>query len=179
MKDEGGGAPDVRNAALLLSRGAIVGALVDETGMESRLLCPGTPSNVPVPGDWVLSDFTGRVLTGVTGVWPRRNEAARVIRGAIVGAAVEATDMVPERLWPGTSIKRAFCCSLVGATLGFLGTASTAIPARKAAARVVRGTISGDVCVMGRGRALNCCFPPFVMLALRDVPPGEVAFEGA
>lgn len=97
----------------------------------------------------------------------------------MVGAAVEATDMVPDRLCPGTSMKSAFCSSLVGGTLGFLETGSTAIPARRAAARVVRGKMSGDVCVVGSGRALNSWFPLPVILGRRDVPPGEVALEGA
>lgn len=68
IKDEGGGAAVVLNAALLLSRGAIVGAFVEGTLTDPRLLCPGTPSKVLVLGDGVLSDLTGRALTGVTGV---------------------------------------------------------------------------------------------------------------
>lgn len=46
MKLLGGAVPSFLRTALLLSRGAIVGALVLATEKLSRRLCPGTPSNV-------------------------------------------------------------------------------------------------------------------------------------
>lgn len=59
-----------------------------------------------------------------------------------------------------------------------MGTFSGATPARRRAARVLRGWISGVVCVAGIDRARKVGFP----LALSLLPPaveGFVALEGA
>lgn len=73
------------NAALLFNLGATVGAFTLETAMLSRLLCPGTPSNV------LSFDFTLGLVGVVTGACPSLNAAAFVILGATVGGAVDAT----------------------------------------------------------------------------------------
>ena len=100
------------------------------------------------------------------GCCPSLREAARVIRGAMTGGAVEATVMVSERLCPGTFAKVFAKASLLSGRRGPVGFCSTGTPARREAALVVRGTMSGLTCVVGRGRALNegrdLLFPPTV-----------------
>jgi hypothetical protein len=185
--EEGGGADSfaaTRRAALLFSLGATVGALVDATGMLSLLLWPGTPSNVFKLGAAGLSDLTDFIgAGGGTAPLPILREAALVIRGAIAGAAVDATEIVPDLLCPGTSMNVAFCCSLVGAARGAAFLVGTATPARSAAARVVRGTMSGEACVAGSGLALKVPLPLLVMLVLLDwllpFAEGLVAVEAA
>lgn len=83
-----------RRAALLFCLGPTTGGLVLITAIDSLRLCPGTPSKV-----WLLveSDET-RLTTFGEGLIPSRNAAAFVIRGATVGAAVEATAIDVERL---------------------------------------------------------------------------------
>jgi len=85
---------DARSAALLFSRGATVGAWTDATEMVSLRLWPGTPSNVclSVPSVALV------LLTGAGGGRPSRRAVARVMRGAMVGAAVDATAMLSARL---------------------------------------------------------------------------------
>lgn len=89
-----------RSAALLFSRGASVGAFDDATAILSRRLWPGTPSNVLAAPCFVLSPSGSDFLlsTGVGRGWPNLNDAALVILGAIVGAAVDATAIVLARL---------------------------------------------------------------------------------
>ena len=89
------------------------------------------------------------------GCCPSLREAARVIRGATTGGAVEATTMVPERLCPGTFAKVLARASLLRGRRGPEGFCSTGTPARREAAFVVRGTMSGLACVEGSGLALN------------------------
>jgi hypothetical protein len=97
MNEVGGAVSfDARKAALLLSLGATVGALTDATAIDSFRLCPGTPSNVV--GSKLRTDPTkalvGRFLgVGAAGC-PILREAARVMRGATTGGAVEATVIV-------------------------------------------------------------------------------------
>ena len=125
------------------------------TEIDSLRLCPGTPSNVSLVE---LVDDTCLVIFGA-GLIPNLNAAAFVMRGAMVGAAVEATAMVVERLWPGTSKKASFCCSLVGATFGPFGASFRIMPARRAAALVVRGAMSGTAVVDGTALAWKAGFP--------------------
>ena len=99
------------------------------------------------------------------------------MRGATVGAAVEATWIVSDRLCPGIFANVCASRSLVGGALGAEGTLSTASPARRAAARVERGMISGLVVVAGTGRARKTGFPLEVSLPL--LPVLEVALEAA
>jgi len=97
-KDEGGGGESfcaALNAELLFNLGTIAGGLVDMTEIVSLLLCPGTPSNVFVFSSSVAARRTG---DGEGVIRPSLNEAALVIRGAIVGGAVDATVIVSERL---------------------------------------------------------------------------------
>ena len=64
------------------------------TAIVSLRLCPGTPSNV-----WLLLEPVETRLTVVGGgLIPSLNAEAFVMRGATVGAAVEATAMDVERL---------------------------------------------------------------------------------
>lgn len=185
MNEEGGASFFLaRNSALLFNRGATVGGATLATLIVSRRLCPGTPSNVvpfaraalEVP---LLDVGRGRGRAGSGALPPlMRSDAARVMRGATVGGAVDATWIVLERLWPGTSIKTCFSSSLVGATRGLAGfTVSTGAPARRAAARVVRGAMSGTSVVRGTGRALNGT-PPFPDASLREPEPADVTDEG-
>ena len=149
-----------RRAALLLSRGATVGALTDGTVMVSLRLCPGTPSKIAGFEAVGLPTITleGLRFAGVGAGCPMRNAAARVMRGATAGGAVEATGMVPERLWPGTLANVLASCALESGARGATGFFSTAMPARRAAARVVRGTMSGASWVFGRGLARKKIF---------------------
>lgn len=147
LKDEGGAASFLaRNSALRFVRGETAGGFVLPTWMDSRLLCPGTPSKVlegegAAPADLDLATADG--LGGVTGAaWPSLREAARVIRGATTGGAVDATVMVSERLCPGTPANVfAMDSAVARRRLGLVSMSTT--PARKAAARDMRGTMSG------------------------------------
>jgi hypothetical protein len=140
------------------------------TEIDSLRLCPGTPSKVSL---LEVGADTCLVILGA-GLIPSLNEAALVIRGAIVGAAVEATEMIVERLWPGTSKKAIFCCSFVGATLGPFGETFKTMPARRAAALVVRGAMSGTIVVEGTALARKTGFP----LALSRLPLPAPTVEG-
>ena len=163
MKEEGGAASlDALNAALLFNLGATVGGRVLATAIVSLLLCPGTPANVA---------FTSAALARAgfffsSGLIPSLREAARVILGAIVGAAVDATVIVSERLCPGTFAKVCARRSFVGGARFF---SSMGIPARSAAAFDMRGTISGAAWVGGRVRALK----PGFLVPLADPPACE------
>lgn len=181
MKDVGGAESFFTlNSELLFALGDIVGLCTLATAIVSRRLCPGTPSNVPLS----LSEIERRIPRAgvVGGATPSLSAAARVIRGAIVGAAVDATEIVVERLWPGTSMNVCLCCSFVGITRGRSSLARIgSVPARSAAARVVRGAMSGASFVLGTGRALKPGFPaplafplekPFEEAVFRD--PGEL-----
>ena len=149
MKEDGGAASFCcLSAALLFSLGATLGGRVLATAMLSLLLCPGTPSNVAFASPL----FAAAVFFFSSGLMPSLREAARVMRGATVGGAVEATVMVSERLCPGTLANVCASRSFVG---GARFTVSMGMPARSAAALDIRGTISGATCVAGRARALN------------------------
>jgi hypothetical protein len=163
-----------RREALLFSLGAIVGAFDDATAMDSRRLWPGTPSKVLFATSAELIDL---LLICGSGCIPSRSDAARVMRGAIVGAAVEATAMTPARLWPGTLANVLTSCSFVGGVLGAEGTLVTMSPARKAALRVVRGMLSGLTVEAGTGRARKAGLP--FALGLPLLPAVEVALEAA
>jgi hypothetical protein len=107
------------------------------------------------------------------------NDAALVIRGAIVGAAVLATVIVSARLCPGTFMNASRCSAFDLISLAVWGVhleVRVFSPrARRAAALVVRGAISGASWVFGRGRARKRGFP----FALYLVPPAEDGFEVA
>lgn len=81
--------------------------------IDSLLLCPGTPSNV-----FVATPTDSLLLGGVEGSNPSLNDAARVILGTILGAAVDTTGIVSERLCPGTFSNVFFSCSLDGGVRG-------------------------------------------------------------
>jgi len=105
MNDVGGPCSlDTRNAALLFNLGASVGAFTLATAIDSRRLCPGTPSKILVVPFLLLSSFVNDLclVTGGAAACPSLRDAARVIRGAMVGGAVDATEMVLVRLCPGT-----------------------------------------------------------------------------
>lgn len=93
------------NAALLFNLGPTVGGLVLCTENVSLRLCPGTPSNVSLFSE--LAELTALTNFG-GGLIPCLSAAAFVIRGAIAGAAVDATAIVVDRLCPGTSMNRCF-----------------------------------------------------------------------
>lgn len=156
---EGGGALSfmARSAALLFVLGATVGAFVLATEIVSLRLWPGTPSKVPSVTRLVRAAVSLVVLlTGFGGGFcPSLREAARVIRGATTGGAVDATTIVPARLCPGTLAKVFAKASLLRGRRGPEGFCSTGTPARREAAFVVRGTMSGLTWVEGRGLALN------------------------
>lgn len=175
MNDVGGTSDfRTRKVALLFSLGSIVGALTDGTDMDSLRLWPGTPSKV----FFAKSSELIVLLLDCGSSWiPSLSAAARVMRGAIAGAAVEATAMLPARLCPGTLANVFASCSLVGGVLGAEGFFSTSCPARKAALRVVRGTISGLAVVAGTGRARKTGLPFVVSLPL--LPAVEGALEAA
>lgn len=169
-KEDGGATSFVAlKVALLFGLGAIVGAAVLATEIVSLRLCPGTPSKVffrnpsevfglafedagELVEDLIRNDGLGWSLASLS-------EAAFVMRGAIVGGAVLATAIDSDRLCPGTSRNDLISSALDGATRGALELFSKTIPARKAAALVVRGAISGAMWVLGRGRALKRGFP--------------------
>lgn len=161
------------SAELLFKRGETIGACTLATEIDSRRLCPGIPSKMfPLLTEGRAFGFVGgaKLPVGVDIVlFVRRSSAARDMRGAMVGAAVEATWIVLERLWPGTSRKACFVSSFVGITRGpFSPVGVTGSPARNAADFVVRGVISGVRCVFGTGRALKGTFPFDEVTALRS-----------
>lgn len=103
LKEEGGAASFLtRSSALRLLRGVTVGGFVLATAIDSRLLCPGTPSKVAAAEGAAPADLDFSIGLGRAGVVgpprPSLSEAARVIRGATTGGAVEATVMVSARL---------------------------------------------------------------------------------
>jgi len=174
--NEVGGVSDfwARKAALLFSLGAIVGALTDATAMDSLRLWPGTPSKV----FFAKSSALIVLLLGCGSGWiPSLSDAARVMRGTMTGAAVDATAMFSARLCPGTLANVFASCSLVGGVLGAEGFLSTDFPARRAALRVVRGTMSGLTVVAGTGLARKTDLLFAVSLLL--LPVVEVALEAA
>lgn len=165
MYDVGGAASFCwRRLALLLVRGATVGAFTLATVIVSLRLCPGTPSNVAFDPSRLPAFVFGitckeRLLFSVSGGGrPSRRAAARVILGATAGGAVLATVIVEDRLWPGTFSNVCASLSLLSGPRG-PAVFSTGIPARRAAARDMRGTMSGAACVAGKGRALNGDLP--------------------
>lgn len=185
IHEVGGAAPpsfDCLNAALLFNLGATVGGLTLATLIVSRLLWPGTPSNVALAFSvFSAADTTSSVterflIAGATGLAPFaaaaslaiRNEAALVMRGAIAGGATDATAMVSLRLCPGTFANVWASRSFESGARGLLGgVLSTDVPViRRAAARDMRGTISGWAFVTGTGRALNEGFPLDLLLPL-------------
>ena len=141
-KEEGGALPfasfAARSSALRFKRGATVGGLVLATAIVSLLLCPGMPLKTSAAGGLTFIEVRRSVLVG-TGC-PRRRAAALVMRGATAGGAVEATWMTSARLCPGIPAKVFLRDSGVAGNLfGF----SSTIPARREAARDIRGTMSG------------------------------------
>src|ERR1700722_11977596 len=176
MNEEGGGrllSFAARKSALLFVRGITVGgSFTLATAMVSRRLCPGTPSNVFEGSEtFFTGEKTALIDARIFGFgfaaaalsFEIRNDAALVIRGAIAGAAVDATAIVSLRLWPGTLAKVFANASLDNGARGFdgvvLDTAIVTSPARNAAALVVRGAMSGATCVFGSGRARNMTLP--------------------
>jgi hypothetical protein len=126
MNDVGGPCSLVtRKAALLFDLGANVGAFALATAIDSRRLCPGTPSKRLVVPFLEFSWFVNALflITGIGGACPSLRDAARVIRGAIIGGAVDATAMVLIRLCPGTLAKVSARRSLVTGPRGALSTA--------------------------------------------------------
>lgn len=121
---------ETRNAALLFDLGATVGAFTLATAIDSRRLCPGTPSKISVVTFWFFLSFVVKALFLTTGggavSCPSLKLAARVIRGAMVGGAVEATAMVLDRLCPGTLAKVCARRSFESGPRGAAGQISTA-----------------------------------------------------
>lgn len=151
--------------------GATAGGRVLSTEIDSLRLCPGTPSNTSLLRDPAPEADTARTIFG--GSWiPCLSAAAFVMRGAMAGAAVDATWIVDERLCPGTSINACFCSSRVGATLGPRAVTSKSTPARSAAAFVIRGVMLGEAVVEGTGRARNTGLP-VLSTRLLGVPGDE------
>lgn len=163
------------------------------TEIDWRLLWPGTPSNVFACASFnaaaalassaafalaCASVMIGFGRTGLGGVAPEmRNEAARVMRGGVGGGAVEATTIDSVRLCPGTLANICWRASFVGGVRGprsrsFLGGVT---PARKSAARVVRGTMVGEACDGGISRALKGVRRE-VPSVLGELPAGEFPF---
>lgn len=158
MNDVGGALSFcARNDEVLFVLGAKEGRLLSEgTLIVSRLLWPGTPSKIAAVFGFVPLAVGGVVFLGASGSGiPSLNEAALVMRGLIAGAFVEATWIVSVRLWPGTLAKVFASCSLDTGTRCLFSEGARTIPARNAAALVVRGTMSGDAWDAGRPRALN------------------------
>ena len=163
-----------------------MGALVLATLMLPRRLCPGTPSKVADVSASLGFSFVGvdvadadavaaarraageLGLLGVTGC-PSLSEAALDILGAIVGAAVDATVIVVDRLWPGTLANVSASRSLLNGVRALVSFFSTAIPARSAAERVVLGTMSGLSMDAGIGLARKGT-APFPLLSLGPFP---------
>lgn len=150
-----------------------MGAMVLVTENDSRLLCPGTPANVLACASFnaalALSSSAALALacasvmmgfgrTGLGGGAPEmRNAAARDMRGDIVGGEVEATGMDTLRLCPGTFSNIFRMASFEGGVRGpgersILG---GVMPARRSAARVVRGTMVGVTWEAGISSALK------------------------
>lgn len=177
LNEDGGAASFIwRRLALRFVRGGTVGGFVLETGIDSRRLCPGTPSNVAllavvsfalatVPFGFPFAAGTMLFRGDSADFCPIRNDAARVMRGANTGGAVLATVMVSERLCPGTFANVFARRSLVG---GARSAFSTGRPARRADARDMRGTIVGVAIVAGTGRALNSDLPFGVLSPARE-----------
>ena len=173
----------------------MVGGAVLATEIDPRLLCPGTPSNVLACASFnaalALSSSAAFALAcaivmmgfgrnGLGGVAPAmRNEAARDMRGDIVGAKVEATDMDSVRLCPGTSANICRMASFEGGVRGpgeRCGILGGVMPARRSAARVVRGRIVGMTWERGISRALKEGRReelPFVREVREELPAGE------
>jgi hypothetical protein len=105
-----------------------------------------------------------------------RNEAARDMRGDIVGAKVEATGMDSVRLCPGTSANICRMASFEGVGRGpgercwILGGVT---PARRSAARVVRGRIVGVTWEGGISRALKERRREELPFVREELPAGE------
>jgi hypothetical protein len=167
-----------------------VGDLVLETEKESRLLCPGTPSKVLACASFnaalALSSSAALALAcanvmigfgrkGLGGRAPSiRNDAARVMRGGIDGVRVDATGMESVRLCPGTFANIFLRASFDGGVRGLwlrsiLGGVA---PVRRSAARVVRGTMVGEICDGGISRALNEVRREVPLLLVREELPG-------
>ena len=164
-----------------------------ETENDSRRLCPGTPSNVFACASFsaalarssalALAFASANVMMGFGrtafggGVPSMRNDAARDMRGSIDGAAVEATGIESVRLCPGTFANIRWRASLEGGVRGPLRSRSIlggVTPARRSAARVVRGTMVGETCDAGISRALNEVRREvlLLLLLLREKLPG-------
>jgi len=176
----------------LFGLGDMMGAAVLATEIDPRLLCPGTPSNVLACASFnaalALSSSAALALAcaivmmgfgrnGVGGGAPEmRNEAARDMRGDIVGAKVEATAMDSVRLCPGTSANICRMASFEGGVRGpgercwILG---GVMPARRSAARVVRGTIIGVTWERGISRALKEVRREELPFVREELPTGE------
>ena len=169
----------------------MVGAAVLATEIDSRLLCPGTPWNVLACASFnaalalsssaalalacasVMIGF-GRIGRG-GGAPEMRNEAARDMRGDIVGAKVEATGMDSLRLCPGTSSNILRIASFEGGVRGpgersILG---CTMPARRSAARVVRGEMVGITWEGGISRALKEVRREDEPFVREELPAGE------
>jgi hypothetical protein len=183
---------DARSIALRFCFGVTLGDLVLETEKDSRLLCPGTPSKVLACASFnaalALSSSAALALAcanvmigfgrkGLGGSAPSmRNDAARVMRGGIDGCRVDATGMESVRLCPGTFANIFLRASLEGGVRGlwlrsiFGGVA----PVRRSAARVVRGTMVGEICDSGISRALNRVrWEVPLLLVWEELPGGE------
>lgn len=167
-----------------------MGILVLETENESRLLCPGTPSKVlacasfnaalALSSSAALALACANVVIGFGrkgfggGVPSMRNDAARVMRGGIDGVRVDATEIDSVRLCPGTFANIFLRASLEGGVRGLwlrsiLGGVA---PVRRSAARVVRGTIVGEICDSGISRALNGVRWEVLLLLVTEELPG-------
>lgn len=166
-----------------------MGDLVLETEKDSRLLCPGTPSKVLACASFnaalALSSSAALALAcanvmmgfgrGLGGGAPSiRNAAARVMRGGIDGGLTDATGMDSVRLCPGTFANILWRASFEGGVRGLwlrsiLGGVT---PVRRSAARVVRGTIVGEICDSGISRALNGVRWEVLLLLVREELPG-------
>ena len=116
--------------------------------------------------------------TGLGGVAPSmRIDAARVMRGGIVGGIVEATGMDSVRLWPGTFANMRCSASLDGGVRRLarskpmvLGGVST--PERRSAARVVRGTMVGEAWEARISRTLKGVRWKVLLLLVWEALPG-------
>jgi hypothetical protein len=167
-----------------------VGDLVLETAKESRLLCPGTPSKVLACASFnaalalsssaalalacanVMIGFGRKGLGG--GVPSIRSDAARVMRGGVDGARVDATEMDSVRLCPWTFANIFLRASFEGGVRGlwWRSILGGVAPVRRSAARVVRGTMVGEMCDGGISRALNGVRWEVLLLLVREELPG-------
>lgn len=183
---------DARSSALLFGLGDMVGTAVLATEIDPRLLCPGTPSNVLACASFkaalALSSSAALALAcaivmmgfgrnGFGGGAPAmRNDAARDMRGDIVGGKVDATDMDSVRLCPGTSANICRMASLEGGVRGpgeRRWTIGGVMRARRSAARVVRGTIVGVTWERGISRALKEGRREELPFVREELPAGE------